>query len=125
MPRPLANQSTGARAFAFLVHLLLLRQYGKDSPPERNQDILVQRRQGDSDMNSDLSEAGNQVSTASEASAGSSTRCIEPAPLMEVLFEQLEYLTTHSSEPCVPGCMDCTRLDHVKAWLLAPFRTAV
>jgi hypothetical protein len=49
---------------------------------------------------------------------------LEPAPLREVLFDQLEYLLAHTAEDCPPGCMDCGRLQQVKSWLLLPFRTA-
>ena len=47
--------------------------------------------------------------------------CIDPAPVAEVLHDQLAYLLTHSTQPCSAGCEDCARLERVKAWLLLPF----
>jgi hypothetical protein len=46
-----------------------------------------------------------------------------PRPaLLDVLVEQIEYLTGHASAPCPAGCSDCARLEQVKRWLLAPFQ---
>ena len=36
--------------------------------------------------------------------AGRSTSYIKPAPLVDVLFDQLEYLITHANQECLPGC---------------------
>jgi hypothetical protein len=46
----------------------------------------------------------------------------EPAPLVDVMFEQLEYLVAHRSAICTPGCSECARLGQVQQWLLRPFR---
>ena len=46
---------------------------------------------------------------------------IEATPLIDVLFDQLEYLVTHSERECPQGCPDCDRLQRVKKLLLAPF----
>lgn len=46
---------------------------------------------------------------------------IEPAPLVDVLIDQLEYLVSHASRGCPPGCPDCFRLQQVKKLLLIPF----
>ncbi|SPE37959.1 hypothetical protein SBA3_2740009 [Candidatus Sulfopaludibacter sp. SbA3] len=45
-----------------------------------------------------------------------------PAPLKEVMFEQLDYLVAHNSGSCPNGCPECARLEHIKFWLLEPFR---
>jgi hypothetical protein len=45
-----------------------------------------------------------------------------PAPLLDVMMEQIEYLAGHGAEACPAGCADCARLEQVKRWLLAPFR---
>ena len=45
-----------------------------------------------------------------------------PAPLLDILFEQLDYLTVHVSDHCPEGCSDCVRLSQVTNWLLLPFR---
>lgn len=46
---------------------------------------------------------------------------IEPAPLVAVLIDQLEYLISHASRGCPPGCPDCSRLEQVQNLLLIPF----
>jgi hypothetical protein len=46
---------------------------------------------------------------------------IEPAPLIDVLFDQLEYLVSHAEQECPPQCPDCKRLEQVKRLLLVPF----
>jgi|KBSSwiStaDraftv2_1062776.scaffolds.fasta_scaffold1924494_1 hypothetical protein len=46
----------------------------------------------------------------------------EPAPLVDVMFEQLEYLVAHRDGDCVPGCADCARLAQVQTCLLGPFQ---
>jgi hypothetical protein len=43
------------------------------------------------------------------------------APVEDVMFDQLEFLMTHSSPDC-PYCEDCQRLLAVKAILLQPFQ---
>jgi len=49
---------------------------------------------------------------------------VAPAPLVEVLFEQLEFLATHltNGEDCPDECPLCARLDEVSNCLLSPFR---
>ena len=47
---------------------------------------------------------------------------IQPAPVSEILHEQLAYLISHSEGSCAPGCEDCVRLQQVQGWLLMPFR---
>jgi hypothetical protein len=47
---------------------------------------------------------------------------IEPAALVDVLFDQLEWLVAHSnSTNCSPECSSCSRLQHVVFWLTRPF----
>jgi hypothetical protein len=48
-----------------------------------------------------------------------------PAPLREVMFEQLNYLLAHKGKTCPSGCPDCIRLEHVKFWLLEPFQGVI
>jgi len=47
-----------------------------------------------------------------------------PAPVPEVMFDQLEYLLAHTRGECPPFCRDCERLQQVSNWLLLPFRSA-
>ena len=39
---------------------------------------------------------------------------IEPASLVEVMFDQLAWLLEHTSESCSPKCPHCARLEKVK-----------
>jgi len=47
---------------------------------------------------------------------------IEPASLVEVMFDQLAWLLEHASESCSPECPHCARLEKVKNLLLVPFQ---
>ncbi|HVX67558.1 MAG TPA: hypothetical protein VHA11_13185 [Bryobacteraceae bacterium] len=47
---------------------------------------------------------------------------LEPAPLVEVLTEQIEYLVGHLAERCPPRCPECARLERAMLYLLRPFR---
>jgi hypothetical protein len=63
---------------------------------------------------------------ASGSAAGPGSPCyVKPAELLEVMWDQLEYLARHRDYGCLPGCMDCTRLNQVQNWLLLPFRTTI
>lgn len=64
---------------------------------------------------------GNQRKIAGSPAALYGPGFITAAPLRDVLFDQLEYLTAHSGQDCSPDCLDCSRLEHVKSWLLLPF----
>jgi hypothetical protein len=46
---------------------------------------------------------------------------IAPAPLADVMFDQLDWLLGHVSPACGPECEDCARLEQVKKILLKPF----
>lgn len=48
-----------------------------------------------------------------------------PAPLKEVMFEQLDYLMAHNCGTRASACPECARLEHIRFWLLAPFRGGV
>jgi hypothetical protein len=49
-------------------------------------------------------------------------KSVPPAPLVDVMFEQLEYLAAHLSDSCPTDCPDCRRLMRAAAPLLEPFR---
>ena len=49
---------------------------------------------------------------------------IAPAPLIDVLFDQLEYLVSHTGVECSAGCLDCKRFEQIKKLLLVPFESA-
>ena len=69
-----------------------------------------------------ITEAGNGAGAVSQAT-GSRVRYVEPAPLAEVILDQLKYLLAHKRKSCSAGCDDCVRLKQVKGLLLLPFRT--
>ena len=68
------------------------------------------------------SETGAQSIAARAQQSSRSADYMEPAPLGDILHEQLAYLIAHGSGSCAPGCADCTRLQQVQGWLLLPFR---
>ena len=47
---------------------------------------------------------------------------IEPASLVDVMFDQLAWLLEHASASCTPECPHCARLEQVKNLLLVPFQ---
>jgi len=47
---------------------------------------------------------------------------IEPASLVEVMFDQLAWLLEHANASCSPECPHCARLEKVKDLLLVPFQ---
>ena len=68
-----------------------------------------------------MSDTGTQSLAANPAGPCSPADLMQPAPLGDILHEQLDYLMDHSTEACAPGCADCARLMQVKSWLLLPF----
>ncbi|PWU11084.1 MAG: hypothetical protein C5B51_03435 [Terriglobia bacterium] len=79
-----------------------------------------------SDMNTDrpVAKAARQLVADKQPTVGQANCYVEPAPLAEVMFDQLEYLVEHSGRDCPPECLDCGRLQQVKNWLLLPFRSS-
>jgi hypothetical protein len=69
-----------------------------------------------------ISEAANRSFVENQATRGHSLRYVEPATMIDVMFDQLEYLLAHESKDCPSGCKDCSRLRQVEDWLLQPFR---
>ena len=76
------------------------------------------------DSDGPMPDSANHPSAAAAQALGPRPCYVEPAPLSDVMFDQLEYLVAHTSSQCSPGCPDCNRLEQVKKWLLAPFRPA-
>jgi hypothetical protein len=68
------------------------------------------------------SETGNQSAATRAIDCVRRADYVEPAPLGDILHEQLDYLIGHSAQSCAPGCADCARLQQVQGWLLLPFR---
>ena len=46
---------------------------------------------------------------------------VEPAPAVEVMREQFNFLIAHGSGSCAPDCPDCARLGAVRDLLLTAF----
>jgi len=67
-------------------------------------------------------ESANQAIDANEHSPGNRLRYLEPAPKIDVMFDQLEYLLGHQDDECPAGCRECVRLKQVEDSLLQPFR---
>jgi hypothetical protein len=71
-----------------------------------------------------MSDTGTQALAANRAGSGHPADFMQPAPLGDILHEQLDYLVAHATQACPPGCADCARLQQVKSWLLLPFSGA-
>ena len=69
-----------------------------------------------------VSQPGLEEIAAGVLEAACRAEYVEPAPLADILHEQIDYLVAHASTACAPGCADCTRLQQVQGWLLLPFR---
>ena len=71
-----------------------------------------------------LSDTADQPpSLATPAEIERNVHNFEAAPLIDVIYEQLEYLIGHSGGDCPPDCIDCRGLQPVIDWLLLPFRS--
>jgi hypothetical protein len=68
-----------------------------------------------------MPETGTQSPASIPAGSGGPADLMQPAPLSDILYEQLDYLIAHATQACPPGCADCARLQQVKSWLLLPF----
>jgi hypothetical protein len=69
-----------------------------------------------------ISQARKRPTHASHPHTEPGGRYIAPAPVSDVMFEQLQYLAAHSSvQGCPCGCEDCARLTQVAQLLLLPF----
>ncbi len=49
---------------------------------------------------------------------------IDPAPVLDIMIEQLRFLAEHFTEACDPDCPECARIAQVRHWLLLPFSPA-
>jgi hypothetical protein len=64
----------------------------------------------------------NSQSAATSQPDGSPKSCyIESVSIADVLHDQLEYLVMHGDQDCPTGCLDCSRLERVRHWLMLPF----
>jgi len=76
------------------------------------------------DSNRSTPRAANRP-CATRPVAGARSACyVDPAPLTDVMLDQLRFLLSHKSHGCPPACADCERLAGVESWLLLPFRNA-
>ena len=79
-------------------------------------------------MNTDrpVANANSPAAAVSQPAGTPITSCyLAPAPVADVLFDQLEYLVAHGGRDCPSDCLECSRLERVKHWLLLPFEGAV
>jgi hypothetical protein len=68
-----------------------------------------------------VAEAGKRPTRASHSRTEPGGRLIAPAPVVEVMRDQLQYLAAHGVRGCPCGCADCARLAQVRNLLLVPF----
>ena len=75
-------------------------------------------------MNTDhpTGNANSPAGAAAQAVQPAESCYVASAPVVDVLFDQLQYLVEHSGRDCPPDCLECGRLERVKHWLLLPFR---
>jgi hypothetical protein len=59
---------------------------------------------------------------ANQAARPAQSCYVTSAALVDVLYDQLEYLVAHTGRDCPSDCLECGRLERVKHWLLLPFR---
>ena len=75
------------------------------------------------DLNRSTSEALHQPCGAGQATGVRTSECyVEPAPVADILVDQLRYLLRHKAASCTHNCPDCERLAGAQSWLLLPFR---
>ena len=75
------------------------------------------------DFDRSLSDTADQPSIAEPATIERNVHNLKASPLIDVMYEQLEYLIGHSDGDCPPDCTDCDRLQQVIHWLMLPFRS--
>ena len=75
------------------------------------------------DFDRSLSNTADQPPIARPAAVERNVHNLKTAPLIDVMYEQLEYLIGHSDGDCPPDCIDCDRLQQVRNLLLLPFRS--
>lgn len=73
------------------------------------------------DWERQMSDAAEQQAATSPAET-SNLSIAGPAQVIDVLFDQLQYLVGHGGGNCSEACPDCRRLQMVADWLLLPFR---
>jgi len=67
-----------------------------------------------------LSPSSN-LNSAAGAAVARDSRYFRPAPLADIISEQLAYLIEHAASSCHANCPDCKRFEQVKRYLLEPF----
>jgi hypothetical protein len=77
------------------------------------------------DTNESVLDDGRESCATGEVCPFPGSCYIGPAPVTEVLFDQLEYLLSHGGAHCGADCMDCLRLAQIEKLLLLPFSSAL
>jgi hypothetical protein len=77
-------------------------------------------------MNTDrqIGNAESPAAVVNQPANAPQSRYVPSAAVVDVLFDQLEYLVTHSGRDCPSDCLECGRLERVKHWLLLPFNNS-
>jgi hypothetical protein len=77
-------------------------------------------------MNTDrqIGNAKSQAAVVNQPASSPHSCYVASAAVVDVLFDQLEYLAAHSGHDCPSDCLECGRLERVKHWLLLPFRNS-
>jgi hypothetical protein len=67
-----------------------------------------------------ISRATNRTGISNQTDSGRPMRYFGPASMIDLLFDQLEYLLAPESRDCPARCEDCKPLKRVGGWLLLP-----
>ena len=77
-------------------------------------------------MNTDrqIGNAKTPAAVVNQPAASQHSCYVASARVVDVLFDQLEYLVAHTGRDCPSDCIECGRLERVQHWLLLPFRNS-
>ena len=77
-------------------------------------------------MNTDrqIGNANSPAAVVNQPAASQHSCYVASARVVDVLFDQLEYLVAHTGRDCPSDCIECGRLERVQHWLLLPFRNS-
>jgi hypothetical protein len=79
------------------------------------------REAGEMNTDRQIGDARSPAAAVNQPAESQHSCYVASAAVVDVLFDQLEYLVAHSGRDCPPGCIDCGRLERVQHWLLLPF----
>jgi len=79
------------------------------------------REAGEMNTDRQIGNAKSPAAVVNQPAASQHSCYVASAAVVDVLFDQLEYLVAHSGRDCPSDCTECSRLERVQHWLLLPF----